>query len=148
MKCLYRDKKGLSLIEVLLVIFLLSIAALIITSMTTTNYKNLGRSRDTGRASNACQQIIEEWKLVDPSTFTNYNNYNSRVPGSLPSLAEAKQNCLAWTQLAKEVDQDANLRLFVNTNNQSPSITLYTLTVEIRWKTQIRELITIVPVRR
>jgi len=147
MKDNFKNNKGFTLIEVLIIIFLLAILALIVSSMTISNYKNLDRSKDTVQAGYVTQQIIEEWKDDSPN-YLNYNGFDSSKPNTLPKNTIAKANCQAWQELIKEVHPEARLTLVANMNSNSNLITLYTLTLTLYWPGQKINLTVIIPINK
>ncbi len=147
MKSIVKDQKGLSLVEILMIVFLLSLLALIIASMTISNMKNLDRAKDTVEAAYIAQQILEEWK-EDVPNFLAYNNYQSDKNNTLPVQNPARTNCLAWKELVLEIDPEAKLALTATQNTKSNILTLYTLTLTIDWGSQDLKLSIIVPVNK
>jgi type II secretory pathway pseudopilin PulG len=130
---LHRSESGITLVEVLVAIFILSVALLALGSTATASLLSLGESRDREQATNAASAAIEAARARDFGALSvDAGEPLSSLPTPVASMLGVSGNCAGTERVVQDAASIDPLPLVHQAGNNN-AITVYTL---VSWADQ------------
>ncbi len=133
-----QNEKGLSLLEIVVMIFLLSIIAIALSTMTIFSFALLERSDHTTEIAYVGKRIMDDLKSINTANLHHYDGYDSRDEETLPENEEARDNCLLWKDWVENFHPEARYTISIQ-ENPGARLTLFNINLTFFWKEHRQE---------